>query len=132
LPCAAISSIWRLLDTRLAFNAVVQALVDGVIMRLIAAFLGEPSFDALSIDVGGTSILYGTFLTALVQFVLVAFAVFLIVRAMNRLTLVWDAPPETSHTRLCPYCLSGIPTKATRCSSCTSAVEPVEGGSAPS
>ena len=72
----------------LAFSAVVTAFVDGVLMNLIASVVGESSFDAIVWTIGSgpdaTDILIGSFLTALVNFVLVAWVLFLIVRAANR------------------------------------------------
>jgi len=68
----------------LAFVAVVNALVNGIIMPLIAAIVGEPSFDAIVWTIGDTPILIGTFITAVIDFLLIAFVLFLIVKAANR------------------------------------------------
>lgn len=65
-----------------AFAAVVAVFVDGVLMRMVAAMIGEPSFDNWTIDVGDARILIGSFVTEVVNFVLVAFAVFMVVKAM--------------------------------------------------
>lgn len=108
----------------LAFNAVVQALVNGVLMQLIAAIFGQPNFNSLSFSLNGTPIRYGLFLTALVSFFLVALALFFIVRAANRMLQPQGAPPEPPKTRECPYCFTPIALDATRCSACTSKVEP--------
>lgn len=107
-----------------AFAAVVQALVDGVLMQLIAALVGRPDFDSLSFDLAGTPIRYGAFVTALVNFILIAFVLFWLVRAANRLMHPLGAPPEPPKTRECPYCFTPIALEATRCSACTSEVEP--------
>jgi len=73
----------------LAFSAVVTAFVDGVVMNLIAALVGQPSFDSIVWTIGdgadATSILIGAFLTAVVNFLLVAFVLFLVVKAFNRM-----------------------------------------------
>jgi len=66
-----------------AFTLVVNSFVEGVIMPIVAAIVGQPDFSSLTIDIGDAQILYGAFLTTLVNFVLVAFAVFLIVKALN-------------------------------------------------
>jgi large conductance mechanosensitive channel len=68
----------------IAFGAVVSAFTDGVLMAFIAAIFGEPNFDSLTFDVGDGVILYGAFLTAVVNFLLIAFALFLIIRAIER------------------------------------------------
>jgi large conductance mechanosensitive channel len=107
----------------LAFNEVVQALVNGVLLQLIAAVFGRPDFSGLSFSIAGTPIRYGLLLTALVNFLLVAIALFFIVRAANRALHPAGAPPEPPKTRECPYCFTPIALEATRCSACTSEVE---------
>ena len=102
-----------------AFASVVNALVDGVLMPLIAAIVGKPNFDALTFNVGSGVIRYGAFLTTLVNFFLIAFVLFLILKAANRAI---RRPPETP-VRECPYCRTPIPITASRCSACTSDVE---------
>ena len=67
-----------------AFGAVVTAFTDGILMALVAAVVGEPSFDAIKVDVGEGTILIGTFLTALVNFMIIAFVLFLILKAANK------------------------------------------------
>jgi large conductance mechanosensitive channel len=108
----------------LAFNAVVVALVDGVFMQLIAAAVGQPDFSRLTFDVAGTPIRYGDFLTALVDFLLIAFVLFLIVRGINRAMSLRGEKDEPPRVRACPFCLTDIPVGAQRCSACTSHVEP--------
>ena len=68
----------------LAFAAVVNSLVADVVTPLIAAIFGEPDFSAITIPVGDSEILIGNFLNALISFVIVAFVLFLVVRAYNR------------------------------------------------
>jgi large conductance mechanosensitive channel len=108
----------------LAFNAVVTALVDGVFMQLIAAVVGQPDFSELMFEVAGTPIRYGDFVTAVVNFVLIAFVLFLIVRAINRGMILRGEKEEPPKMRDCPFCLTSIPVSAQRCSACTSHVEP--------
>ncbi len=69
----------------LAFSAVITAFVDGIVMPLIAVLVGKPSFDDIVWNVGDGVVLIGTFLTAVVNFVLVAWVLFLVIKAMNRL-----------------------------------------------
>ena len=71
-------------------------------------------------DAGAVTINYGAFITSLVSFIIIAFVVFLLVKAVNSLRREEEAPPAEPTTRDCPYCLSAIPVKATRCPHCTS------------
>lgn len=68
-----------------AFNAVVQAFADGILMNLIAAVFGQPDFSDITTDVGDGVLLTGAFVTALVRFLIIAFALFLIVKGFNTL-----------------------------------------------
>ena len=101
----------------LAFNAVIQSLVDDVLLNLIAAAVGQPDFSELSFNIGDAVIRYGAFITAVVHFLLVAFALFLVVKVMNRLAGQGDEPPTMAE---CPFCKTSIPVNATRCPACTS------------
>jgi large conductance mechanosensitive channel len=105
----------------LAFNAVVQSLVNGVILAAIAGIFGEPNFDALTFQLGDGVIRYGEFLTAVVNFLLVALVLFFLVKALNRAAGASEEPPKMAE---CPYCKTSIPVSATRCPACTSDVSP--------
>jgi large conductance mechanosensitive channel len=109
----------------LAFSAVVLSLVNDVVLQIIAVIVGQPSFDGLSINLNESSIRYGAFLTALINFLLVAFVLFLIVKAVNKLRRPSQEAPAPA-TRNCPFCFTVIPAAATRCSACTSEVAPTE------
>lgn len=109
----------------LAFSAVVLSLVNDVVLQIIAAIVGQPSFDGLSINLNDSSIRYGAFLMALINFLLVAFVLFLIVKAVNKLQRPNREAPAPA-TRNCPFCFTVIPAAATRCSACTSEVAPTE------
>jgi len=109
----------------LAFSAVVLSLVNDVVLQIIAAIVGQPSFDGLSINLNDSAIRYGAFLTTLINFLLIAFVLFLIVRAVNKLQRPSQEPPAPA-TRTCPFCLTEIPAAATRCGACTSEVAPTE------
>ena len=98
----------------LAFSAVVSAFIDGVIMPLIAALVGQPNFDALTLDIGDGVVRYGTFLTAVANFLLVAFVLFLIIKASQKVQ-----KPAAHVSKECPHCLSTIPAAASVCNSCT-------------
>lgn len=84
----------------LAFIAVVTALVGGVIMPIIAAMFGKPSFDDIIIDIGDGRILIGSFITALVNFLIIAWVLFLIVKAANRLMPKQDEPGGPTEVEL--------------------------------
>lgn len=105
-----------------AFGAVVNALVQKLIMPLIAAIVGKPSFDDLTFTLHHSIIYYGSFLTALLNFAIVAAAVFfMVVVPMNHmLTMAAKRKtPEDPTEKKCPECLSDIPVKAKRCAFCT-------------
>ncbi|MGB0113045.1 MAG: large conductance mechanosensitive channel protein MscL [Ilumatobacteraceae bacterium] len=69
----------------LFFVPIVNAIVDGVLLQLIAAIFGQPSFDSIGIDVGDSRLYIGTVITAIVNFLIVAFVCFLIVKAYNKM-----------------------------------------------
>lgn len=120
-----------------AFGAIVKSLVDDLIMPPIGLLLGNVDFGNLflvlkegaapepyaSLDAakkaGAVTLNYGVFINALVSFTIVAFAVFLLVRAVNKLKAGEDAPEEPT-TKDCKYCFTAIPIKASRCPNCTS------------
>ncbi|WP_260703854.1 large conductance mechanosensitive channel protein MscL [Edaphobacter flagellatus] len=101
-----------------AFSAITKSLVDDVIMPLIAAVVGKPDFSALVFTVGTTPIKYGSFLTACINFLLIAFVVyfFLVLPVQKLLTRLKG--PEAAATKACPECLSDIPVGAHRCKFC--------------
>lgn len=99
-----------------AFGAVVNAFVANLIMVPIAAVFGKPSFDALVLG----PFRYGAFLTALVQFLLIATAVFFfVVRPMNHVLKRLGIAKEPPKMRDCPSCLQSIPAAASKCMYCT-------------
>jgi large conductance mechanosensitive channel len=110
-----------------AFGAVVASFVSDVIMPIIGALGGKPSFDQYYWVLNGSRILVGSFLTALVAFVILAAVVFFfVVKPVNWLMSRRKTElPTDPTTRDCPYCVSSIPIQATRCPFCTSEVAPV-------
>lgn len=111
-----------------AFTAVVNSLVDDVIMQAIAAIVGQPDFSNLSTDVNNSEIRWGDFLTVLVNFVLVMGAVFFfLVKPIHAITARMTPPPgeEEPKMRECPECISEVPVRARRCSHCTSQLAPL-------
>lgn len=95
-----------------AFAAVVTSLVDDVIMQLVAAVVSEPDFSDLTFAVGDGEVRYGAFLTALASFLVVALALFVIVKAVSRVM-----PPKVDR-RECPHCLTSVPATASVCAAC--------------
>ncbi len=107
-----------------AFTAVVTALVADLITPLIAAIAGKPNFSKLTFTVHKSQFLYGSFINALLTFLIVAAVVYyLIVAPMARITARFHRQAEVT-TRDCPECLSTIPLAATRCMYCTTVVAP--------
>jgi large conductance mechanosensitive channel len=104
----------------LAFNAVIQSLVDDVLMNIIAAAVGEPDFSELTFRLGDAAIRYGAFITAVVNFILIALALFLVIKAMNRIMGKEEDPPKMAE---CPFCKTSIPINATKCPACTSQLQ---------
>ncbi|MBN1640128.1 MAG: large conductance mechanosensitive channel protein MscL [Anaerolineae bacterium] len=123
------------------FNTVIKSLVSDVIMPPIGLLLGRVNFADLFLMLkkgdpvgpyatladaqaaGAVVISYGVFVNNVVTLILTGIAVFFVVKAINRLNREKPAPPAEPTTKLCPYCLSTIPIKATRCPNCTSQLE---------
>lgn len=118
-----------------AFGSIVASLVNDIIMPPIGMLLGKINFKDLFINLSGTpyasladaqaagaaTINYGNFINTIINFLIIAFVIFLIVRAFNKMKKPEEAPaPAAPTTKECPYCLSTIPLKATRCPHCTS------------
>ena len=110
-----------------AFGQIVNSLVKDVFMPPIGWVLGNVDFSNLSITLLAKSataeavtIRYGVFINTIVDFVIVAFVVFMVVKQMNRMKRKLEAPPPAPDTRECPKCYSMISIKATRCPHCTS------------
>ena len=100
-----------------AFKDVVTSLVDNVIMPFVAMFTGKLNFDKWVIP--GTAIKYGTFISAVINFIIMAFIIFLMIKAMNKLR----RKDEEVTTKVCPHCKSEIDIEATKCPNCTSDVQ---------
>ncbi len=119
-----------------AFGTIVKSLVDNMLMPVVSLLTGRIDFMNLFIVIrqgktpapyptlaaaqaaGATAIAYGVFINAIVTFVLIAFSIFLMVRAINR----FRRQPEPTE-KPCPYCFTNIPIAATRCPACTSALD---------
>jgi large conductance mechanosensitive channel len=107
-----------------AFGKIVTSLVNDVIMPPIGLALGNVDFSSLAVtlrqktdSVPAVAIRYGTFINTIIDFVIVAFAIFIVIKQLNRLKRP-AAPPDVT-TKDCPRCLMSIPVKATRCGHCS-------------
>ena len=106
-----------------AFQGIINSLVKDVISPLIGT-LGSTDFSSFSVVIRGVEIRYGAFLTAVINFLIMAFVVFLLVKAINKLRLIGkNEPPKEPATKACPFCCNDIPIAATRCPHCTSSLE---------
>ncbi len=121
-----------------AFGTIVNSLVQDVIMPPIGLLLGNVDFSNIFVvlkegkvagpyasvatakSAGAVTINFGVFVNTIITFLIVAFAVFLLIRTINRLRRQEEAPPPVPTTKECTYCFSSIPVKATRCPQCTS------------
>lgn len=115
-----------------AFGRIITSFVNDVIMPPLGRLIGKVDFSSLFVNISGTdyptlaaakaanaaTINYGIFLNTVLDFLIVAFVIFMLVRSVNR----WKKPAPAPTTRECPYCLTQIPLKATRCAACTSEV----------
>ena len=117
-----------------AFGAIVNSFVNDILMPPVGLLLGGVDFANLFIDLSGegytsladaqaagaATINYGLFLNAIITFVIVAFAVFMLVKAISAVTPKKEEAPAEPTTKECPYCYTAIAIKATRCPHCTS------------
>jgi len=122
-----------------AFGTIVKSLVSDIIMPPIGLLLGKVDFANLfavlkqgeaaagpyasladAQAAGAVTINYGVFINTLISFIVIAFAIFIVIRNINKLKKKEEAPPAEPTTKDCPYCLTSIPIKATRCPHCTS------------
>lgn len=116
-----------------AFGTIVTSFVSDILMPPIGLLLGRVDFTNLFITLkgepyitlaqakaaGATTLNYGVFLNTVVNFLIVAFAVFLLIRQVNRMRRQPEPAPAAPTTKECPYCLSSISIRATRCAYCT-------------
>jgi large conductance mechanosensitive channel len=117
-----------------AFGKIVTSAVSDIVMPPIGLLLGKVDFSNLFINLtsqhfptlaeakaaGAATIKYGVFINTVIDFIIVAFVIFLLVRQINRSKRHEDVKPATTTTKECVYCFSTIPIKATRCPQCTS------------
>ena len=121
-----------------AFGKIATSLVSDIVMPPIGLLLGKVDFNSLFVSLdgktyasldaakkaGAATLNYGVFINTVLDFVIVAFAMFLIVQWYQSMAERFQEPPvEAPKTRDCPYCLSAIPIAATRCPHCTSQLD---------
>ncbi len=121
-----------------AFGQIVTSFVQDILMPPVGRLLGHADFSNLFVSLSGThydtvaaakaagaaTLNYGLFLNTVINFLIVAFAVFLLVRWVNRMAAKPAPAPAAPTTRDCPFCLTAVPLKATRCAHCTSEIRP--------
>ena len=109
-----------------AFKDIVTSLVEDIISPILGIFGGK-NFDAYQLVIGEATIKYGEFITSIINFLIMAFVIFMLVRTLNsigkKLEKKQEEAPAAPTTKTCPYCLSEIKIEATRCPHCTSEVE---------
>lgn len=111
-----------------AFTAIVTSLTANIINPLLGAIVGKPNFDYLVGHFNGAEIKYGTFITAVVNFLLIAAVVYFLLVAPTQYLLKRFSPPKElppASTRPCPQCLGDIPLAAIRCKFCTQPVNTI-------
>ncbi|MCQ2530872.1 MAG: large conductance mechanosensitive channel protein MscL [Lachnospiraceae bacterium] len=109
-----------------AFSAIVSSLTDDIINPLIGTIF-KMDFSSLVANINGAELRYGAFIMAIINFIIIAFVLFLVVRGFNKLRSAGDnlkkkeeEAPAAPTTKICPFCKSEIPIDATRCPHCTS------------
>jgi large conductance mechanosensitive channel len=110
-----------------AFQAIVRSLTDDILSPVVGLFANS-NLDALTLNVLGAEIRYGAFLTAIINFIVMAFVVFLIVKSVNKLFALIPKPQNSdtdssADKKQCPFCLTELPLAATRCPACTSMLD---------
>ena len=107
-----------------AFQSIVTSLCDNLISPILGLF-GGMNFDNMSLDIFGVSFGYGSFITAVINFFIVAVVAFLLVMGINAVKSIFkkDEEEQAPKTKKCPYCKSEIDIEATRCPHCTSELE---------
>jgi large conductance mechanosensitive channel len=120
-----------------AFGKIVTSFVNDILMPPLGLLLGQVDFSSLFLNLSGkhygslaeakaagaATLNYGAFINTILDFAIVAFAVFLLVKQVNRLTKKPAEAPKAPTTRECPYCVSTIAIRATRCPNCTSSLQ---------
>jgi large conductance mechanosensitive channel len=107
-----------------AFGKIVGSLVNDILAPVIGLLFGKVDFSEQAFVVGESAVKWGAFLQSIIDFVIVAFVIFLIVKTANKMQKA--PPPPDPTTKDCPHCFTSIPIKATRCPHCTSELKPAK------
>ena len=109
-----------------AFKDIVTSLVDNIISPVIGLFGGK-NFDQYEFVIGEATIKYGSFITSVINFIIMAFVIFMMVKIINGISKQFEKPvveePKAPTTKKCPYCMSEISIEASRCPHCTSVLD---------
>ena len=108
-----------------AFSGIVSSLTENILSPLIGLITGQ-NFDTLSVEFLGVTLSYGAFITAVINFLILAFTIFVMMKLVNKAIPKKAEAPKAPTTKQCPYCLTEIPIPATRCPACTSMLETKE------
>ncbi len=103
-----------------AFGKIVSSLVNDILMPLIGLIIGGVDFTALSFTLGKATVTYGNFINNVIDFIIIAFVIFLMIKAIDNLKKKPAPVVADPITKDCPYCFTTIPIQATRCPHCTS------------
>ena len=106
-----------------AFQGIVTSLTDNIISPILGVFAGM-NLDSLELNILGVKFRYGAFITSIINFFIMAFIVFLLVKFVNAVMAIGkkSGTPAEPTTRECPYCMTSVSVKATKCPACTSEI----------
>ena len=104
-----------------SFQGIVASLTENILSPILGLFTGN-NFDALHVEALGVDIKYGAFITSVINFIIMSFVVFILVKFVNGIMSINKKPAEPAPptTRACPFCMTDINIKATKCPACTS------------
>lgn len=104
-----------------AFTSIVTSLTENIINPILGA-AGSTDLSAFVLNIGGVELRYGAFITSIINFLIMAFVLFCLLKAVNKLTALGKKPeaPAEPTTKVCPFCCSEIPIKAVKCAYCGS------------
>ena len=121
-----------------AFGTIINSLVSDILMPLISLATGGVNFENWFVSLDGTkyatlaeaqeagaaTLNFGVFINSIIYFIIIAFCIFMMIKALNKLNSKEEEPEAAPTTKICPFCKSEVAIEATRCPHCTSALEP--------